>query len=157
MGIRLYIISFAKVQVKIKEASPMPWATVLLRMAMMDCAEIIALKIKSKCLITGESLSQVASQTIENLTCAQSRTSLPVLRPLIGTDKEAIIRKAEQIGTYAVSIEPHEDCCVLFSPARPILHGEPAEAQAIYEALELGPLIKEAVQAYELINPEASV
>jgi thiamine biosynthesis protein ThiI len=120
-------------------------------MAMMECAEIIARKTKSKCLITGESLSQVASQTIENLTCAQSRTSLPVLRPLIGTDKEAIIRKAEQIGTYAVSIEPHEDCCVLFSPAHPSLHGELAEATALYEALELGPLINEAVQAVEQV------
>jgi thiamine biosynthesis protein ThiI len=145
MGIRLYIVGFTKVQMRIKEAAPPSWATVLLRMAMMDCAEKIARRIKSKCLITGESLSQVASQTIENLTCTQSRISLPVLRPLIGADKDAITRKAKQIGTYATSIEPYEDCCVLFSPPHPVLRGDPAQAVNLYESLELEPLIEEAL------------
>jgi thiamine biosynthesis protein ThiI len=147
MGIRLYMIGFTRVQMRIKEASPPSWATVLLRMAMMDCAEKIARKIKSKCLITGESLSQVASQTIENLSCTESIVTLPVLRPLIGMDKAAIIIKAKQIGTYSTSIEPYEDCCVLFSPPHPILHGDPAEAITLYESLELEPLIEEALQA----------
>jgi thiamine biosynthesis protein ThiI len=149
MGIRLFIVGFTKVQMRIKEAAPLPWATVLLRMAMMDCAEKIARKIKSKCLITGESLSQVASQTIENLTCTQSRITLPVLRPLIGTDKDTITRKAIQIGTYATSIEPYEDCCVLFSPPHPVLRGDPVEAISLYESLELDPLIEEALQEAE--------
>jgi thiamine biosynthesis protein ThiI len=146
MGIRLFIVGFTKVQIRIKEAAPLPWSTVLLRMAMMDCAEKIARKTKSKCLITGESLSQVASQTIENLTCTQSRIKLPVLRPLIGADKDAITRKAKEIGTYSTSIEPYEDCCVLFSPPHPILHGDLAEAAALYESLDLEPLIEEAIQ-----------
>jgi thiamine biosynthesis protein ThiI len=145
MGISLYIIGFTKVQMRIKERAPLPWNTVLLRMAMMDCAEKIARKIKSKCLITGESLSQVASQTIENITCTESLATLPVLRPLIGMDKESIIRKAEQIGSYQTSIEPHQDCCVLFSPPRPILRGNPAEAVTLYESLELDSLIEEAL------------
>ncbi|MDR2922839.1 MAG: tRNA 4-thiouridine(8) synthase ThiI [Treponema sp.] len=152
MGIRLYIVGFTKVQMRIKETAPLPWTTVLLRMAMMDCAEKIARKIKSKCLITGESLSQVASQTIENITCTQSRITLPVLRPLIGTDKDAITRKARQIGTYSTSIEPYEDCCVLFSPSHPILRGDPAEAVTLYESLELEPLIEEAMRDSELIS-----
>jgi len=145
MGIRLFIVGFTKVQMRIKEASPLPWSTVLLRMAMMDCAEKIARRIKCKCLITGESLSQVASQTIENLTCTQSRIRLPVLRPLIGADKDAITKKAKQIGTYETSIEPYEDCCVLFSPVHPVLRGDPAEAVRLYESLELDPLIEEAL------------
>jgi thiamine biosynthesis protein ThiI len=145
LGIRLYTVGFTKVQQRIKDKSPLPWATVLLRMAMMEGAEKIARTIRAKCLITGESLSQVASQTIENINCTQSRTGLPVLRPLIGMDKESIIRKAEAIGTYETSILPYEDCCVLFSPPHPMLRGDAAEAAARYESLELGPLIAESL------------
>jgi thiamine biosynthesis protein ThiI len=145
LGIRLYIVGFTQVQQRIKERSPLPWTTVLLRMAMMECAEKIARRIKDKCLITGESLSQVASQTIENVSCTQSRIRLPVLRPLIGMDKDSIIRKSEAIGAYATSILPYEDCCVLFSPPHPVLRGDPGEASRLYEALELEPLINEAI------------
>jgi len=152
MGIRLYILNFAQVQTRIKERAPQPWATILLRMAMMEAAEKAAYKIKCKCLITGESLSQVASQTIENITCTQSRIKLPVLRPLIGMSKENIIRESERIGTYNVSIQPYEDCCVLFSPPHPILHGDAHEACALYETLELEPLIAEALQSYEMVK-----
>ena len=152
MGIRLFILNFTQVQIRIKERAPIEWTTVLLRMAMMEAAEKAALKIKCKCLITGESLSQVASQTIENLSCAQSRIKLPVLRPLIGWNKESIIKEAERIGTYEVSIEPYEDCCVLFSPPHPVLHGDIDQARALYETLELQPLINEALQNYELVK-----
>jgi thiamine biosynthesis protein ThiI len=152
MGIDLYILNFAQVQTRIKERAPQMWTTVLLRMAMMEAAEKAALKIKSKCLITGESLSQVASQTIENISCTQSRIKLPVLRPLIGMSKESIIRESERIGAYNVSIQPYEDCCVLFSPPHPILHGDADEARALYETLELQPLIDDALQNYELVK-----
>jgi thiamine biosynthesis protein ThiI len=150
MGIRLYVLNFTQVQQRIKERAPSEWATVILRMAMMEAAEKAALKIKCKCLITGESLSQVASQTIENLRCTESRIKLPVLRPLIGMDKENIIRKAENVGTYEVSILPYADCCTLFTPAHPVLHGEPEEAGSIYESLELELLIEEALKNYEV-------
>jgi thiamine biosynthesis protein ThiI len=150
MGIRLYILNFTQVQQRIKERAPAEWVTVILRMAMMEAAEKAARKIKCKCLITGESLSQVASQTIENITCSESRIKLPVLRPLIGMDKENIIRKAERLGTYEVSILPYIDCCTLFSPTHPVLHGEPEEAGAIYESLELEPLIEDALKNYEI-------
>ncbi|MCL2806195.1 MAG: tRNA 4-thiouridine(8) synthase ThiI [Treponema sp.] len=152
MGIKLYILNFTKVQMKIKEKAPYPWTTVLLRMAMMEAAEKAAFKIKSKCLITGESLSQVASQTIENLNCTQSRVKLPVLRPLIGFDKHSIIKEAVRIGTYDISIQPYEDCCTLFSPPHPILHGNVKEANEIYESLELTELIDEALSNYELVK-----
>jgi tRNA uracil 4-sulfurtransferase len=149
-GIRLYTLNFTKVQQRIKERAPLEWTTVILRMAMMEAAEKAAVKIKCKCLITGESLSQVASQTIENLRCTTSRINLPVLRPLIGMDKEYIIRKAETIGTYEVSILPFADCCTLFSPEHPILHGEIEQANAIYDSLEIEPLIDEALSNYEI-------
>jgi thiamine biosynthesis protein ThiI len=115
-------------------------------MAMMEGAEKIAKLRHSKCLITGESLAQVASQTVENITCTQSRLKIPVFRPLAGLDKDAIIRKAEEIGTYETSILPYQDCCVLFSPPHPILRGESAEANRLYEGLELGELIDAAVR-----------
>ncbi|MCL2759561.1 MAG: tRNA 4-thiouridine(8) synthase ThiI, partial [Treponema sp.] len=128
MGIRLYILNFTKVQMCIKEKAPFPWTTVLLRMAMMEAAEKSARKTKCKCLITGESLSQVASQTIDNLSCTQSRITLPVIRPLIGYSKENIILEAKRIGTYETSIQPFVDCCTLFSPPHPVLHGNVQEA-----------------------------
>jgi thiamine biosynthesis protein ThiI len=150
LGLRLFVINFTPLQVRIKERSPEAWRTILLRMAMMDCAEKLARIRKDKCLISGESLSQVASQTIENITCTQSHIKLPVLRPLIGTHKEQIIRMAEKLGTYSISILPYEDCCVLFSPDHPILRGNPEEAGKLYEELDCGELIEEALRTKEL-------
>ena len=146
MGIRLYTVGYTAVQTRIKERAPEAWSTVLLRMAMMEGAEKIAKLRRSKCVVTGESLSQVASQTIENIACVESRLTIPALRPLIGWDKEAIIKKAEEIGSYEISILPYQDCCALFSPAHPILRGDKAEANRLYEALDLGELIGTAVR-----------
>ncbi|MDR2742760.1 MAG: tRNA 4-thiouridine(8) synthase ThiI [Treponema sp.] len=146
LGMKLYTAGFTEVQLRIKERAPEPWSTVLLRMAMMECAEKLAQRTRLKCLVTGESLSQVASQTIENLSCTQSRIRLPVLRPLIGMDKEDIIRKAETIGSYATSILPYEDCCVIFSPPHPVLRGNPLEAGDLYEKLDLSGLIEDALR-----------
>ncbi|MDR2102887.1 MAG: tRNA 4-thiouridine(8) synthase ThiI [Treponema sp.] len=145
LGMRLYTIGFTQVQMKIKDQAPQAWTTVLLRMAMMECAEKLARRVRAKCLISGESLGQVASQTIENISCTESRIGLPVLRPLIGMDKDQIIKTARNIGTYTTSILPYEDCCVLFSPPHPILRGNPAEAGALYEQLQLSGLIEEAL------------
>jgi thiamine biosynthesis protein ThiI len=145
LGMRLYTIGFTLVEQQIKAGAPEEWATVLLRMAMMECAEKLARRLRAKCLISGESLSQVASQTIENITCTESRVRLPVLRPLIGMDKDQIIRTACAIGTYETSILPYEDCCVLFSPPHPVLRGDPEEAGALYERLNLEDLIEEAL------------
>ncbi|GHV85767.1 putative tRNA sulfurtransferase [Spirochaetia bacterium] len=150
MGIHLYIVNFTAVQKRIAEKSPAEWTTVLLRMAMMDAASSITRRTRAKCLITGESLSQVASQTIENLTCTESRARLPVLRPLIGIDKEAITSLAKDFGTYETSILPFADCCVLFSPVHPVLRGTVNEAAALYERLELSGLLYEALTTAEI-------
>jgi thiamine biosynthesis protein ThiI len=146
LGIRLYTLSFTQVQQQIQAAAAESWRTVLLRMAMMEAAEKLARYQGDKCLITGESLSQVASQTIENISCTESLVKLPVLRPLIGMDKDQIIRLAETIGTYRTSILPYQDCCVLFSPQHPLLRGDPADARQRYEQLELGALIEQALR-----------
>ena len=145
LGMRLYTINSTPIQLRIKEQAPPPWATILLRMAMLEGAEMLARQRGIKCLITGESLSQVASQTIENIACTQSRAGLPVLQPLIGMDKESIIRIAESIGTYETSILPYQDCCILFSPPHPVLRGNPQEAGEYYERLALRDLVEEAV------------
>ncbi|GHU40712.1 putative tRNA sulfurtransferase [Spirochaetia bacterium] len=146
MGISLYTINFTAVQMRIKEAAPEPWSTVLLRMAMMEAASILARARHCKCLITGESLSQVASQTIENIACTSGKAFCTVLRPLIGMDKEDITKIATGIGTYETSILPYPDCCVLFSPEHPVLRGKVPEANDLYDNLNLTPLIDKAIR-----------
>jgi thiamine biosynthesis protein ThiI len=150
LGLRLHIVPFTPVQLRIREGAPEAWRTILLRMAMLECAETLARRRGDRSLITGESLSQVASQTIENLSCIGNRITLPILRPLIGLDKEEIIGRACAIGSYEVSILPYEDCCVLFSPPHPVLRGRAAEGNPLYETLELGPLIEEALGEAEI-------
>jgi probable tRNA sulfurtransferase len=116
---------------------------------MMHTAEMLAEKINAQCLVTGESLAQVASQTIENLTVTDGCAKLPILRPLIGMDKEEIIRYAVDIGTYQTSILPYEDCCVLFSPKHPVLHTRRQDAEDIFARINIMPLLAEAFEQRE--------
>ncbi len=146
LGIRLSIVPFTQVQLRIREQGPQDWGTILLRMAMVDCATRLARIRKTRCLISGESLSQVASQTVENLNCTGQMANIPLLRPLIGIDKEETIRIARQIGTYETSILPYADCCVLFSPAHPVIRGEASQALLLYQKLNLNELIEEALR-----------
>ena len=145
-GLRTHIniIPFTDVQMQIKKKSPEGFTTLMLRLCMMKCANMLAQRIGASCLITGESLGQVASQTIENMSCTESMAQLPLLRPLVGMDKEEIVETAKEIGTYETSILPYEDCCVLFSPRHPVLRARVEEAKEIYESLQVEDLIKEA-------------
>jgi thiamine biosynthesis protein ThiI len=149
MGVELTRIPFTKVQLQIKEKAPASWITLLTRMAMMDIAERLARAVKAQCLVSGESLGQVASQTIENMTCVQSRCTLPILRPLIGTDKIRTIELAKLIGTYETSTLPWEDCCVVFSATHPVLKADVREAQFLFEKLGLEDLLEEAFLSRE--------
>ncbi len=151
-GVELHInvISFTDVQMRIKQKSPEEWSTLLLRMCMMRCASMLAEITNAKCLITGESLGQVASQTVENMAVTESMCDIPLLRPLVGLDKQEIIDTAHQIGTYETSILPYEDCCVLFSPKHPIIHARLKEAQEIYAELDCEDLIREAFEKREV-------
>jgi thiamine biosynthesis protein ThiI len=150
IGMKVFVVSFTEVEKRIHEKAPHAWATVLLRMAMMECASLIARRNKCKALVTGESLSQVASQTTENMNASQSRATLPVFRPLIGMDKEEITARAIKIGTYQTSILPFQDCCALFSPQHPILRASLEEAGELYDGLELGCLIMDAIHSKEI-------
>lgn len=146
MQTALNIVSFTDVQMLIKEKAPESWSTLALRMCMMKAANMVAKHIGAQCLITGESLGQVASQTLENMQVTESCAELPLLRPLVGLDKEEIIDTAEFIGTYDTSILPYEDCCVLFSPRHPVLKATLEEAQEIYNKINPDELIKKAFE-----------
>ncbi|MBP5251637.1 MAG: tRNA 4-thiouridine(8) synthase ThiI [Treponema sp.] len=145
-GVETYlnIIPFTDVQMQIKKKAPEPFTTLMLRLCMAKCASRLAEYINADCLITGESLGQVASQTNENMRCTEHFASLPLYRPLIGMDKEEIVTDAVTIGTYETSILPYEDCCVLFSPRHPVLRASLDEACSVFDSLEIEELIQKA-------------
>ena len=153
-GIQTYlnIIPFTDVQMRIKEKAPEAWSTLILRVCMMKVANMLARRCNAKCIITGESVGQVASQTIENMTVTEHFSEYPMMRPCCGLDKEEIIRTAEEIDTYETSILPYEDCCVLFSPRHPVLRGTPDEAEDIYKSLEVDELIEKAYNEREIVK-----
>ena len=153
-GITTYlnIIPFTEVQMRIKEKAPEAWSTLILRVCMMKVANMLARRCNAKCIITGESVGQVASQTIENMTVTEHFSEFPMMRPCCGLDKEEIIRTAEQIDTYETSILPYEDCCVLFSPRHPVLRGTPDAAEDIYKTLEVDDLIEKAYNEREIVK-----
>ena len=153
-GIQTYlnIIPFTEVQMRIKEKAPEAWSTLILRVCMMKVANMLARRCNAKCIITGESLGQVASQTIENMTVTEHFSEYPMMRPCCGLDKEEIIRPAEEIDTYETSILPYEDCCVLFSPRHPVLRGTTDAAEDIYKELEVDELIEKAYNKREIVK-----
>ncbi len=116
---RLWLVPFGDIQREVVLAVPPPLRVVIYRRLMARVAEGLARRVGALALVTGESLGQVASQTLENLARSTEVVGLPILRPLIGSDKEEIIREARTIGTYEISIEPDQDCCTLFVPKHP--------------------------------------
>ncbi len=143
-------IPFTAVQMCIKEKSPEEYSTLLLRFCMMKVANLLAARLGAQCLITGESLGQVASQTIENMQVTEAASEYPLVRPLIGLDKEEIISTAVEIGTHDISVLPYEDCCVLFSPRHPVLRAQVDEVKKLYASLEVDDLIQEAYDKREI-------
>ena len=132
----VHIIPFTEIQEEIRRQCPEEYFTLIMRRFMMRLAEAVARKSHASALVTGESLGQVASQTIKALGVTEDVTHLPVLRPLIGTDKVEIIRMAREIGTYETSILPYEDCCTVFTPrhpaTRPVL-GDVVKAESVLD------------------------
>jgi thiamine biosynthesis protein ThiI len=117
---KLYLVPFGEVQREIVAYTPPPLRVILYRRFMVRIAEALAAKEHAGALVTGDSLGQVASQTLENLrVVSAAATNIPIFRPLIGDDKEDIIRLARGIGTYEISILPDQDCCTLFVPRHP--------------------------------------
>ena len=132
-GIRVYLVPFTKAQLAIHENCPDDLGTVITRRFMMRIACKLARDFGAQALITGESLGQVASQTMEAIGCTDAVCDMPVFRPLIGLDKIEIIQMAERIGTYETSILPYEDCCTVFTPRHPVTHPK-AESMAKAES-----------------------
>lgn len=124
--IKLVTVNFTHLQEEIRDKCPEELSTVILRRFMLRAAERVAREEGCSALITGESLGQVASQTIQAIVCTDAVATMPVFRPLIGTDKSEIVALARRIDTYDTSIEPYEDCCTIFTPkhprTKPILH-----------------------------------
>lgn len=150
-GIRLYTVPFTPVQLHIKQKAKDEETTLLTRACMMKIAERIGKQQGSQCLVTGEALSQVASQTVESLTFTGGTADFPVFRPLIGYDKEEIVQIARRIGTFDISIRPYEDCCTVFAPKRPIVRPKLEIMRQAYEQLTISPLLEDAAASAEYI------
>lgn len=144
-GLRLFVVPFTEGQLHIKDKGYEEEATLMFRAAMMRTAQILAEKNGAGAIITGEALSQVASQTIDAMSFTDSMTDLLVIRPLVGMDKEEIIAKAKHIGTYETSILPYEDCCVVFSPKHPITRPVKEVSRRHFEELDMDGIIRKAV------------
>lgn len=150
-GMRVYLVPFTKCQLEIHEKCPDGLATVIGRRFMMRIAQEIAKQYGAKALITGESLGQVASQTMEAICCTDAVCEMPVLRPLIGMDKTEIMEIAQKIGTYETSILPYEDCCTVFTPRHPITRPKVDTMAKAESKLDIEALVKEAVDNTEMV------
>jgi thiamine biosynthesis protein ThiI len=142
---RVYYVPFGALQKEISLSVPPDLRVLLYRRLMIRVAEAVARFENGKALVTGESLGQVASQTLENIAAVDEAATLPVLRPLIGTDKLEIIGQAREIGTYELSIQSQEDCCTLFMPRTPETHAKLAEVIKADAALDQERMVADAL------------
>ena len=149
-SMRVYLVPFTKCQLEIHEKCPEGLGTLITRRFMMRIAERIAKQFGAQALITGESLGQVASQTMEALGCTDAVVNMPVFRPLIGLDKTEIMDIAEKIGTYETSILPYEDCCTVFTPRHPVTKPKLDTMPDAERKLDVEALVSEAVANTEM-------
>jgi len=157
-SIRLHIIPFTEIQVLIKERIPENMTMTSTRRLMMQVADRLREELGALAIVTGESLGQVASQTLESLTAINDVTSTPILRPLIAMDKLDIIKIAERIGTYETSILPYEDCCTIFTPSSPKTKPKLEKVQHYESFTEFDELIERAVKNREMhVFPQKKV
>ena len=149
---RVYIVPFTEIQMQIHEKCPENFTTLIMRRYMMRIAEILARKDGAQALITGESIGQVASQTMEALGCTDEVVSMPVFRPCVGMDKSEIIERAEKIGTMETSSLPYEDCCTVFTPKHPATHPRKELVRRAEEKLDSQALIDAAIEGTEIVE-----
>ena len=150
-GMRVYLVPFTKCQLEIHEKCPDGLGTLITRRFMMRIAEKIARDYGAQALITGESLGQVASQTMEALGCTDAVVNMPVFRPLIGMDKTEIMAIAQKIDTFETSILPYEDCCTVFTPRHPVTRPKLSTMPDAERKLDVDALVDEAVAATEMV------
>jgi thiamine biosynthesis protein ThiI len=149
---RLVLAPLAEIQLAIRASAPPPYRTVLYRRMMQRIACRLAREEHAEALVTGESLGQVASQTLANLTCIEEAGDLPVLRPLIGFDKHETVALARRIGTYPLSIERQPDCCTLFQPERAVIRGRREECLAAEAGLDVEGLVAKSFEARRALD-----
>jgi len=148
----LMLVAFADAQREIVARAPRPLRVVLYRRFMVRIAAALARRSGARVLVTGESLGQVASQTLENMTVIAEATVLPILRPLVGMDKNEIVDQARRLGTFEVSIQPDQDCCSLFVPPHPETHANIDEVRAAESVLEVETIVADAVRRAEIVH-----
>jgi thiamine biosynthesis protein ThiI len=147
---RLLLVPFGEIQQRVVLSVPPPLRVVIYRRLMMRIAEALARTNRVQALVTGDVVGQVASQTIENLTSINEVVSMPVLRPLIGMDKDEITAEAQRLGSYPVSIIPDQDCCTLFTPRHPVTRARKADVEAAESGLEIEEIVTQAVAATDM-------
>ena len=145
----IYLVPFAELQQIIVTETPAPYRVLLYRRMMTRIAQRVAPLVDAEAMVTGESLAQVASQTLPNLRAIEAIADMPILRPLIGFDKIDIIAKAEQIGTFDVSTLPHQDCCSLFVPKHPATRASLSDLDKAEEGLDISALVEIAMNGLE--------
>ena len=151
-NITLFTVGFTEIQEAIRDNCPEELFTLVMRRFMMRISQRIADKEDSKALITGESLGQVASQTLNALACTDAVVSIPVFRPVIGLDKEEIIKISRQIDTFDISIEPYEDCCTVFTPKHPKTKPQISILEQAEQNLDVDALIDRALENVTIQN-----
>ncbi|MGH2425021.1 MAG: tRNA uracil 4-sulfurtransferase ThiI [bacterium] len=150
-----WVVFFTEIQRAIQLQVPEALRVLAMRRMMMRISDVLATRERAQALITGESVGQVASQTVESIAVINAATRLPILRPLIGSDKTEIVARAEAIGTYEISIRPFPDCCSLFVPAHPRTHPTVEELEAAESTFDIGSLVHEAVERGERVTISA--
>lgn len=150
--LHVWIAFFTEIQRAVQTVIRADLRVTVLRRMMMRVAERIAREEHAFGIVTGESLGQVASQTLESIGAIESTTQLPVLRPLIGMDKTEIVAQARVIGTYDLSVLPYEDCCSLFVPKHPRTHPRIEEVEAEEQGLPIASLVEESLERSELVE-----
>ena len=151
-GIKVHIVSFTEIQLQIRDRCPEEYTTLIMRRFMMRIAERIAVQTGSGGLITGESIGQVASQTMEALGVTDAVVGMPVFRPLIGFDKSEIIDVAQKIDTYELSSLPYEDCCTIFTPKHPATRPKREKVEQAEAVLDTERLIAAALESVEVVQ-----
>jgi thiamine biosynthesis protein ThiI len=149
---KLMLIPFAPIQQQIVAEVAAPYRVVLYRRFMVRIAEALARLVDAKALVTGESVGQVASQTLENLAAINDVVNLPILRPLIGMDKQEIVTQAIALGTYDISIIPDQDCCTLFVPHNPIVRADCQVLAEIEAKLDIQALVQQGIDTVQVLD-----
>jgi thiamine biosynthesis protein ThiI len=142
---RLFLVPFGEIQQQVVLAVPPPLRVVVYRRLMMRIAEAIARAHRAQALVTGEVVGQVASQTLENLASIDSVVSMPVLRPLVGMDKDEITAEAQRLGSYSISIIPDQDCCTLFTPRHPATKAKAHDVERAESTMAIDEIVARAV------------